>query len=98
WSGSCSSLPPSCDEPPGGPLPKAVAWGHYEQSCKVTGDLVVGGHTIAFDGFVQRDHSWAFRHWAGLHQWHWVTGFLVDGRCFNLFEVHAHDGTTTVNG
>ena len=54
--------------------------------------------TIAFDGFGQRDHSWGFRHWAGLHQWHWVTGFLGDGRCFNLFEVHTHDGTTTVNG
>ena len=66
--------------PPDGPLPRAVAWGHYEQSCRVTGDLVVGGHTIAFDGFGQRDHSWGFRHWAGLHQWHWVTGFLTDGR------------------
>ena len=40
-----------------------------------------------FDGFGQRDHSWGFRHWAGLHQWHWVTGFLADGRAFNLFEV-----------
>jgi hypothetical protein len=88
----------SYDEHPKGPLPKAVAWGHYEQSCKVTGDLVVGGHSIAFDGYGQRDHSWGFRHWAGLHQWHWVTGFLVDGRCFNLFEVHTHDGTTSVNG
>jgi hypothetical protein len=59
---------------------------------------VVGGRTIAFDGFGQRDHSWGFRHWAGLHQWHWVTGFLTDGRTFNLFEVHTHDGATTVNG
>ncbi|MFL6204387.1 MAG: hypothetical protein ACJ739_03470 [Acidimicrobiales bacterium] len=88
----------SYDDHPDGPLPKAVAWGHYEQSCRVTGDLVVGGRSIAFDGFGQRDHSWGFRHWAGLHQWHWVTGFLVDGRCFNLFEVHTHDGATTVNG
>jgi hypothetical protein len=88
----------SYDAHPTGPLPKAVAWGHYEQSCRVTGDLVVGGHTIAFDGLGQRDHSWGFRHWAGLHQWHWVTGFLTDGRCFNLFEVHTHDGATTVNG
>ena len=55
----------SYDAHPNGPLPKAVAWGHYEQSCRVTGDLVVGGHTIAFDGFGQRDHSWGFRHWAG---------------------------------
>jgi hypothetical protein len=88
----------SYDAHPTGPLPKAVAWGHYEQSCRVTGDLVAGAHTIAFDGFGQRDHSWGFRHWAGLHQWHWVTGFLTDGRTFNLFEVHTHDDVTTVNG
>ncbi len=83
---------------PAGPLPRAVAWGHYEQTCAVRGDLQVGGQSIAFDGFGQRDHSWGFRHWAGLHQWHWVTGFLRDGRGFNLFEVHEHDGTTTING
>jgi hypothetical protein len=83
---------------PAGPLPTAVAWGHYEQTCTVTGDLVVGGQRTRFDGFGQRDHSWGFRHWAGLHQWHWVTGFLVDGRAFNLFEVQEHDGRTTVNG
>ena len=28
---------------PHGPLPQAVAWGHYEQTCRVTGDLHVGG-------------------------------------------------------
>ena len=33
----------SYDAHPHGPLPKAVAWGHYEQTCRVTGDLVVGG-------------------------------------------------------
>jgi hypothetical protein len=88
----------SYDGHPSGALPKAVAWGHYEQTCRVTGDLVVGDRTIAFDGWGQRDHSWGFRHWAGLHQWHWVTGFLADGRAFNLFEVHTHDDVTTVNG
>jgi len=88
----------SYDAHPDGPLPRAVAWGHYEQSCRVTGDLVVGGRSIAFDGFGQRDHSWGFRHWAGLHQWHWVTGFATDGRAFNLFEVHTHDDMTSVNG
>ena len=88
----------SYDAHPRGPLPKAVAWGHYEQSCRVTGELHVAGRTVAFDGFGQRDHSWGFRHWAGLHQWHWVTGFFTDGRCVNLFEVHTHDGATTTNG
>jgi hypothetical protein len=80
------------------PLPRAVAWGHYEQSCTVRGDLVVAGRRIAFDGVGQRDHSWGFRHWAGLHQWHWVTGAFGTDRAFNLFEVHAHDGSITVTG
>jgi hypothetical protein len=91
--------PVACyDAHPDGPLPKAVAWGHYEQTCRVVGDLHVGGQQIRFDGFGQRDHSWGYRHWAGLRQWHWVTGFLADGRGFNLFEVLSHDGATTVNG
>jgi hypothetical protein len=80
------------------PLPRAVAWGHYEQSCAVLGDLVLGDRRIRFDGTGQRDHSWGYRHWAGLHQWHWVTGFLHPEMTFNLFEVRQHDGTTTVNG
>lgn len=80
------------------PLPKAVAWGHYEQSCTVRGDLVVAGRRIPFDGVGQRDHSWGYRHWAGLHQWHWVTGFFGTDRSFNLFEVHEHDGAVSING
>jgi len=83
---------------PAGPLPRAVAWGHYEQTCRVSGDFMAGGQRVRFDGLGQRDHSWGFRHWAGLHQWHWVTGFLADGRGFNLFEVQSHDDVTTVNG
>lgn len=83
---------------PNGPLPRPVAWGHYEQSCRVTGDLRVGGQAIRFDGFGQRDHSWGFRHWAGLDHWHWVTCFFADGRTANLFEVHAPDGEVGING
>ena len=88
----------SYDAHPAGPLPRAVAWGHYEQTCRVAGDLVVNGERIRFDGFGQRDHSWGFRHWAGLHQWQWVTGFFDDGTGFNLFEVLSHADVTTVNG
>lgn len=96
WHGMSPAT--SYDVHPAGPLPEAVASGHYEQVCRVSGDLIVAGTRIRFDGFGQRDHSWGLRHWAGLHQWHWVTGFLSDGRGFNLFEVQCHDGTTTVNG
>jgi hypothetical protein len=96
WHGLGDAV--SYDAHPAGPLPRAVAWGHYEQTCRVAGDLVVGGQRIRFEGFGQRDHSWGFRHWAGLHQWHWVTGFLSDGRGFNLFEVQSHQDVTTING
>lgn len=96
WHGQSPAA--SYDAHPNGPLPRSVAWGHYEQTCRVTGDLVLHGERTVFDGFGQRDHSWGFRHWAGLHQWHWVTGFGADGQSFNLFEVHTHDGATSVNG
>jgi hypothetical protein len=97
WDGTSDAV--SYQGHPAGPLPRAVAWGHYEQTCRVTGDLAVGGERVRFDGFGQRDHSWGFRHWAGLHQWHWVTGFLADGRGFNLFEVQQGErDATTVNG
>lgn len=96
WHGVGDAV--SYDLHPEGPLPRAVAWGHYEQTCRVVGDLVLDGGRVRVDGMGQRDHSWGFRHWAGLHQWHWVTGLLPDGRGFNLFEVQGHDGDTTVNG
>ena len=83
---------------PAGPLARAVGWGHYEQSCRVRGDLVLDGSRVAIDGYGQRDHSWGFQQWAGLHQWHWVSGAFLDGRAFNLCEVLHHDDTTSVHG
>jgi hypothetical protein len=80
------------------PLPRAVAWGHYEQSCTVRGELVLHGHRIDFDGVGQRDHSWGFRHWAGLTEWHWITALFGTRRSFNLFHVVQPNGTVTVNG
>jgi hypothetical protein len=87
------------------PLPRAVAWGHYEQSCRVEGDLVLGADRTAFRGVGQRDHSWGYRDWAGLAEWHWITGFLgVKGadegaeRTFNLFHVCTPAGEWTANG
>ncbi len=58
------------------PLPRPVAWGHYEQSGTVRGDLVLGGCRLEFDGVSQRDHSWGWRDWSGVREWHWVTGLF----------------------
>ena len=89
----------SYDAHPAGPLPKAVAWGHYEQSCRVTGDLVRRrAHHRRSTGSASATTRGGSGTGPGLHQWHWVTGFLTDGRAFNLFEVHTHDDATTVNG
>jgi len=88
----------------GDDIPRAWAWGHYEQTCRVTGDLRVGGRSLAFDGWGQRDHSWGARDWAGLREWHWVTGFLLDPatgalvRSFNAFEATEADGTVSQRG
>ncbi|MBK9178792.1 MAG: hypothetical protein IPM45_04345 [Acidimicrobiales bacterium] len=80
------------------PLPRAVAWGHYEQTCTVRGDLHVAGRRIAFDGVGQRDHSWGHRDWGGLAEWHWITGFFGTRCSFNLFHVCTPGGDWTVNG
>ena len=80
------------------PLPRAIAWGHYEQTGTVTGPLRLGGRDIAFDGVGQRDHSWGHRDWAGVREWHWITGFFGTERSFNLFHAVAADGTVTTNG
>jgi hypothetical protein len=80
------------------PLPKPVAWGHYEQSGTLRGDLVLHGNRIAFDGVSQRDHSWGWRDWSGVREWHWVTGLFGTERAFNLFHVVDAAGSVSVNG
>jgi hypothetical protein len=80
------------------PLPKPVAWGHYEQSGTLRGDLVLDGRRVAFDGVSQRDHSWGWRDWSGVREWHWVTGLFGTERAFNLFHVVDPAGRVSVNG
>lgn len=80
------------------PLPRAVAWGHYEQSGTVRGDLFVSGRRLSFEGVGQRDHSWGYREWSGVREWHWVTGLFGTTRAFNLFHVVDAHGSVSANG
>lgn len=51
----------------------------YEIPCRVHGQILVGGETIEFDGWGQRDHSWgAARDWWSMG-WSWTAGRLDDG-------------------
>jgi hypothetical protein len=58
----------------------------YEQSCRVSGDILVGTDTIAFDAWGQRDHSWGVRDWWGTG-WVWTAGRLDGGTAFHATKV-----------
>jgi hypothetical protein len=60
----------------------------YEQSCLVTGEILVGNQAIAFDGWGQRDHSWGVRDWWGTG-WVWTAGRLDDGTAFHATKVET---------
>jgi hypothetical protein len=60
----------------------------YEQSCLVTGEILVGNQAISFDGWGQRDHSWGVRDWWGTG-WVWTAGRLDDGTAFHATKVES---------
>lgn len=58
----------------------AVAGGEgYEQLCRVSGDVRVGGETIAVDGAGQRGHSWGAPEWDAVELTRGVSAWLGDG-------------------
>ena len=89
-------------------LPRTVAAGHYEQSCRVTGQVDVGGHQVKVDGVGQRSHTWGVRDPAAVAGWRALTGFLgpsgrevgapATARTFHLWQVEGRDGTITAHG
>jgi hypothetical protein len=60
----------------------------YEQSCLVSGEILVGNEAISFDGWGQRDHSWGVRDWWGTG-WVWTSGRLDDGTAFHATKVET---------
>jgi hypothetical protein len=60
----------------------------YEQSCLVTGEILVGNQAISFDGWGQRDHSWGVRDWWGTG-WVWTSGRLDDDTAFHATKVET---------
>lgn len=89
-------------------LPTAVALGHYEQSCHVTGQADLNGHLVRVDGAGQRSHTWGVRDPDAVTSWRAVTAFLgassrekgtaATDRAVHLWEVVGRDGATTVDG
>ena len=74
---------------------------HYEQLTRVTGQVVVDGVNIDFNGVGWRDHSRGPRGADTLKDWggHVITGgVLPSGRAFGMCRYWARDGRTTLEG
>jgi hypothetical protein len=51
----------------------AVAAGHFEQACRVRGDVRVGDASFSVDGLGVRDRSWGPRDWSAPWGWRWFS-------------------------
>jgi hypothetical protein len=60
----------------------------YEQSCLVSGEILIGNQAVSFDGWGQRDHSWGVRDWWRTG-WVWTAGRLDDGTSFHATKVES---------
>jgi hypothetical protein len=74
--------------------PAFIADNRFEQSARVTGELVLGGRAIPFDTTGHRDHSWGTRDWDTIQDWKWISGQAGDGLSLNVMQLHARGETT----
>ena len=51
----------------------AVAAGHFEQACRVRGEVWIGDTTFVVDGLGVRDRSWGPRDWSAPWGWRWFS-------------------------
>lgn len=89
-------------------LPRSVARGHYEQACRVTGQVGLNGHLVRVDGAGQRSHTWGVRDPDAVQGWRTVSAFLgpssrpkgaaATARAVQLWEVTDADGAVSVHG
>jgi hypothetical protein len=80
-----------------GGCPQWMAVNRLEQTGHATGELRVGGRTIAFDQPAHRDHSWGRRNWRMPQHWKWVVAQTPSGSGLNLFQWMAR-GRMGTNG
>jgi hypothetical protein len=71
-----------------GPVYEYPGVSRYEQSCRVSGEILIGAETLPFDAWGQRDHSWGVRDWWGTG-WVWTAGRLDDGTAFHATKVET---------
>lgn len=72
--------------------PTDFATGHYEQTCRVKGQVQLHGRRIEVDAVGQREHTWGARDGRALAGAHAVTAFLgtgdrLDERAFDVLDL-----------
>jgi hypothetical protein len=60
---------------------------HYEQACRVTGEIRLDDELVSFGGGGQRDHSWGVRDWKVPTRWRWFVCRFGDELTFNAVRV-----------
>ena len=60
----------------------AIATGHYQGPCKVSGTVTIDDTEWSVDGLGFRDHSWGPRRWQGPSWWRWISCLCDDRNGF----------------
>ena len=76
----------------------AIAVGHYQGPCAVTGWIEVDGERQAISGLGFRDHSWGPRKWHGPSWWRWISCMVDEKNGFVAWSQKIGDQRSPGNG
>ena len=77
--------------------PPARNWGHYEQSCQVHGEVLVGEEQLTIAGVGQRYHRWGVQDWWST-KWRRASGVMTDGTAFSAWDIGRGEGDPSAGG
>jgi hypothetical protein len=76
----------------------AIAVGHYQGPCRVTGWVELDGQRRDVNGLGYRDHSWGPRKWLGPSYWRWLSCLADDKNGFVAWSQKIGDERSPGNG
>lgn len=76
----------------------AIATGHYQGPCRVSGWVEIDGERRDVDGLGYRDHSWGPRRWLGPSYWRWLSCLADDKNGFVAWSQKIGDARSPGNG
>lgn len=76
----------------------AIAVGHYQGPCRVSGWVELDGERREVNGLGYRDHSWGPRKWLGPSYWRWLSCLADDKNGFVAWSQKIGDERSPGNG